>query len=73
METISQVIKDLRALNMTQAEIAEKTGLRQAYISQIESGKRGSRTPAETLERAIAVRDRLLADNNRRITDKKSP
>lgn len=71
METIAQIIKKLRDLGMTQAEVAEEIGISQAYVSGIESGKRGSRTPAETLERARAVLFRMSGEMaDRRSTDK---
>ena len=60
MEQIAEIVKQLRAMGMTQVEIGEALGLSQAYISGIEKGNRGNRTPAETLERAVAVRDELL-------------
>lgn len=72
METIAQIIKDMRDLGMTQAEIGEALGLSQAYISGIESGKRGGRTPADTLDRARAVWRELCSVEGRRSTDKKS-
>jgi transcriptional regulator with XRE-family HTH domain len=63
METLPELIKEIRALGMTQTETASLVGLSQAHISNLENGKRGNRTPADTLERAKAVRDRLKAQH----------
>lgn len=63
MEKISDIVKDLRGLGMTQSEIGEALNVSQGYISTIESGKRGARTPAETLDRARAVRDEIRASH----------
>jgi transcriptional regulator with XRE-family HTH domain len=57
MEKLPELIKELREMGMTQAEIASAAHLSQAHISNIENGKRGSRTPVETIERVVAVRD----------------
>jgi transcriptional regulator with XRE-family HTH domain len=59
MENIREIVKELRELGLTQVEIGAALKLSQAYISSIERGKRGMRTPADTLCRAIKVRDDL--------------
>lgn len=55
MKTLPEIVKEMRDLGMTQTEVAEATHLSQAHISNIEAGKRGSRTPATTLEQAAAA------------------
>lgn len=59
MENITEIVQQLRDMKMTQVEIGKALNLSQAYISGIMKGKRGARTPAETLERAVSVRDEL--------------
>ncbi len=73
METIAEIVKQLRAQGMTQAQMADAIGVSQAYISGIESGKRGGRTPATTLTRAKQVLDQKRGVNGakRRSTDAK--
>lgn len=61
MKTLPEAIKELRALGKTQVEIAELTGLSQGYISDVEKGKKGNRTPADTLLRVLAIHKRLTA------------
>ena len=70
METLSQLIKELRAFGLTQEQVAEETGLSQAHVSNVENEKRGARTPAETLERVRVVRDRYRAESEDRSADK---
>ena len=64
MENIAQIIKELRSFGLKQTEIANELQVSQGYVSTIEAGKRGSRTPAETLERAKNARDRLRAQHS---------
>jgi transcriptional regulator with XRE-family HTH domain len=59
MDTLPNIIKELRAQGKTQEEVGDLLGLSQEYVSNIERGKGGTRTPAETLMRCIAVRDGL--------------
>ncbi|WP_437609614.1 helix-turn-helix domain-containing protein [Erwinia sp. V71] len=55
METISQRLKQKRTeLNLTQAQLAELTGMRQQSIQQIEAGE--TKRPRYLLELAIALK-----------------
>lgn len=58
MKKLAEIIQDLRSVGLTQDEVGEVLGLSQAYISGIEAGKRGGRTPADTLERAVSAREK---------------
>lgn len=54
METISERLKQKRSeLNMTQAKLAEKAGIRQQSIQQIESG--ATKRPRFLFEIAVAL------------------
>lgn len=54
METISERLKQKRSeLNLTQAELAEKAGIKQQSIQQIESG--ATKRPRFLLEIASAL------------------
>lgn len=55
METISERLKQKRVeLNLTQAELAEKAGIKQQSIQQIESG--ATKRPRYLFEIALALK-----------------
>ncbi len=59
METLTTIVRELRHLGLTQDQIATELNVSQVYVSHLEQGKRGGRTPATTLMRAISARDRI--------------
>ncbi|MAF04386.1 MULTISPECIES: helix-turn-helix domain-containing protein [Herbaspirillum] len=61
METLSDIIKSLREIGLTQAEVGAKLEISQAYVCQLEKGERGGRTSFETMDRAKRVRDEIMA------------
>lgn len=65
--TIVNIVRERRKeLNLTQTELAEKTGLTQTYLSMLENGK--FEPTAQTIIRLAAVltisTDELLGINN---------
>lgn len=52
-----------KEINMTQAELGEKTGLRQATINAVEKGEPG--TQIDTIFKILAVLDMELVNRNR--------
>jgi ribosome-binding protein aMBF1 (putative translation factor) len=64
-EAVGQRIQNLRAsINMTQADLARKTGMRQSHISRIEAGMRGvPRRRLPKMAKALEVREIDLDPN----------
>jgi DNA-binding XRE family transcriptional regulator len=56
---ISELIKARTAKNLTQADLAEKTGLKQAAIARLESG--GSNPSYKTLTKVAKALDKKVA------------